>query len=266
MPNQQGNSANRHFSRSIRGYNISEVNEYLNRLSENYAVLYRENVELEQKLSDAQSRLENLDKEEEQVKRILETAKRAADQVVNDAYARADDILASVKKSCDGLLANFRDKIEARKNDLANIQENVGEFKKELFEKYRLHIELIDQLVPVYEYDELTSDRYVDRMITNLKKEVAAQYDIKLEDILTEEEQQGLLRDRVDDMANELEKNEQKEAAVPVKKPKSIVPSVMELLDEYEGAAAAETDNLGKQLTLDIDALLPTKKSEKIRK
>ena len=266
MPNQQGNNAGRQFSRSIRGYNVNEVNEYLNRLSENYAILYRENVELEQKLADAQSRLENLDKEEEQVKRILETAKRAADQVVNDAYARADDILASVKKSCDGLISNFREKIEARKNDLANIQENVGEFKKELFEKYRLHIELIDQLVPVYEYDELTSDRYVDRMITNLKKEVAAQYDIKLEDILTEEEQQGLVLDTVNDMATELEKSEEKERASAVKKAKPVIPSVMELLDEYEDAAATETDNLGKQLTLDIDALLPAKKPEKIRK
>lgn len=266
MANQQEARSGRQFSRSIRGYNVNEVNEYLNRLSENYAVLYRENVELEQKLADAQSRLENLDKEEEQVKRVLETAKRAADQVVADAYTRADDILASVKKSCDGLLANFREKIEARKNDLANIQENVGEFKKELFEKYRLHIELIDQLVPVYEYDELTSDRYVDRMITNLKKEVAAQYDIKLEDILTEEEQKAMLLDRVDDMAVELEKSEEKERTAEAKKPKSVVPSVMELLDEYEDAAAAETNNLGRQLTLDIDALLPSKKPEKIRK
>ena len=151
MPTQQNKLSSRDFSKTILGYNTSEVDEYINRLTENYSALYRENAELEASLAQALSRLSGIEKEEEQVKKTLEVAKRAADQIVSDAYGRADDIIASVKKSCDAILSNFREKIETHKSDLAEIQEAVFNFKNELFEKYRLHIELIDQIAPIYE-------------------------------------------------------------------------------------------------------------------
>ncbi len=266
MPNQQNKISGRDFSKTILGYNTSEVDEYINRLTENYSALYRENAELESNLSQALSRLSGVEKEEEQVKKTLEVAKRAADKIVSDAYTRADDIIASVKKSCDAILANFREKIETHKSDLAEIQESVFNFKNELFEKYRLHIELIDQLAPIYEYDELTSDKYVDRMITNMKREIAAEYDLKLEDILSEDEKNAELLDKVDNMAAKLEDDDKKEREISdvkeapkkseKKKRKSAVPSVIELLDECEDAAKDEASSFGKQLKLDVDALI----------
>ena len=279
MPTQQNKLSSRDFSKTILGYNTAEVDQYINRLTENYSALYRENAELEANLAQALSRLSGVEKEEEQVKKTLEVAKRAADQIVNDAYARADDIIASIKKSCDAILSNFREKIETHKSDLAEIQETVFNFKNELFEKYRLHIELIDQLAPIYEYDELTSDKYVDRMVTNMKREIAAEYDLKLEDILNEEEQNAALLDKVDDMAEKLRdddenartaatanKSEANVKAAPKKvggKRKSVVPSVIELIDECEDAAKEEANSFGKQLKLDVDALLAQTRNEK---
>ena len=279
MPTQQNKLSSRDFSKTILGYNTAEVDQYINRLTENYSALYRENAELEANLAQALSRLSGVEKEEEQVKKTLEVAKRAADQIVNDAYARADDIIASIKKSCDAILSNFREKIETHKSDLAEIQETVFNFKNELFEKYRLHIELIDQLAPIYEYDELTSDKYVDRMVTNMKREIAAEYDLKLEDILNEEEQNAALLDKVDDMAEKLRdddenartaetanKSEANVKAAPKKgggKRKSVVPSVIELIDECEDAAKEEVNSFGKQLKLDVDALLAQTRNEK---
>lgn len=99
MPTQQNKLSSRDFSKTILGYNTSEVDEYINRLTENYSALYRENAELEASLAQALSRLSGIEKEEEQVKKTLEVAKRAADQIVSDAYGRADDIIASVKKA-----------------------------------------------------------------------------------------------------------------------------------------------------------------------
>ena len=172
----------REFTKTIRGYSISEVDEYIGRIVENYSILYRENIELARRLSEATGRLENLSSEEELVKQTLQTAKKAGDKIIEEAYIKADDILASIKSSCDSILRNFRDKIEAQKTALADIQQNILTFKNELFEKYRLHIELIEQISPVYEYEEeLSPDEYVERVVTNLKKEVAAQYGISLD-------------------------------------------------------------------------------------
>ena len=47
----------REFTRSIRGYNTAEVDEYINRIVENYAKLYRENIELTKRLAEAEEKI-----------------------------------------------------------------------------------------------------------------------------------------------------------------------------------------------------------------
>ena len=174
----------REFTRSIRGYNTAEVDEYINRIVENYAKLYRENIELSKRLAEAEEKALSPSSEEELVRKTLETAKKASDAIIADAYNRADEILASVKSGCDSILRNFRDKIEAQKAALSDIQQTVLTFKNELFEKYRLHIELIEQISPIYEYEkELSPEEYVSHVVSDLKQEVAAQYGISLDTI-----------------------------------------------------------------------------------
>ena len=103
-------------------------------------------------------------------------------------------------------------------------------------------------------------------MITNMKREIAAEYDLKLEDILSEDEKNAELLDKVDNMAAKLEDDDKKEQEISdvkeapkksaKKKRKSAVPSVIELLDECEDAAKDEASSFGKQLKLDVDALI----------
>ncbi len=233
----------REFTRSIRGYNTAEVDEYINRIVENYAKLYRENIELSKRLAEAQ----NGNSEETLVRQTLETAKKASDAVIAEAYKRADEILASVKTSCDSILRNFRDKIEAQKNALADIQETVQTFKNELFEKYRLHIELIEQISPVYEYEkELSPEEYVSHVVSDLKQEVAAQYDISLESISSPKASDGSTAQSTDDAPTvELTKTTAEllsvsEAAKGMtasekeKKKRGNIPSVVKILDETD--------------------------------
>lgn len=261
----------REFTKTLRGYSVSEVDEYISRILENYSILYRENIELAKRLSEAGARLQNLSSEEEFVRQTLQTAKRAGDKIIEDAYVKADDILASIKASCDSILRNFRDKIDAQKTALADIQQNILTFKNELFEKYRLHIELIEQISPVYEYEEeLSPDEYVERVVTNLKREVAAQYGISLENLTAPDAAQTRVVENADSAAkteptvpegvvlDEIRTEAAQKTTVQKKKKPRAVPSVMDLLDEYEDKevlrqAKAELPR-AHQLMLNIDA------------
>ncbi len=239
----------REFTRAIRGYNTAEVDEYINRIVENYSKLYRENIELQQQLSEAHERLGNTSSEELLVRKTLETAKKASDAVIEEAYGRADEILSAVKASCDAVLRNFRDKIEAQKAALIEIEKNVNTFKNELFEKYRLHIELIEQISPVYEYEEeLSPEQYVSHVVSDLKKEVAAQYGISLE-TLTSPEKKTEKDNSLDGDSPTVELTTGKDAFLSVseaargmmsterpKRKKDTIPSVMDLLDESDDA------------------------------
>ena len=223
----------REFTRSIRGYNTAEVDEYINRIVENYAKLYRENIALTQRLAEAEALLIASESEETRVRKTLETAKKAGDAVIEEAYTRADDIIASVKSNCDAILKGFRDKVEAQKKALSDIEKTVSEFKSELFEKYRLHIELIEQLTPVYELDEtLTPDDYVESIVSELKNDIASQHGAK-DGTASEKESDTPEVELTTDKDAFLSVSEAaKETPQPEKNKKNKVPSVMSLLDE----------------------------------
>ena len=171
-------SGNR-FSTSFKGYNKAEVDEYINKVLKNYSFLYRRCAELEEQTAVAKLRLENVDNREKAAKKTLDDAKEKSEKMIAEAYARADEILVAIKKNCDSVLRDFRDKVDTQKDALAEMNARVELFKNDLFTKYKQHIELLEKLSPAFDYEEeLSANEYVARVIAELKHEITAEYDI----------------------------------------------------------------------------------------
>ena len=173
--------AGKSFSSAFKGYNKTEVDEYVSKITKNYSALYRRCAELEENLAVANVRLENIENDERRAKKALESAKEKSDCVIAEAYERADDILVSIKKNCDAILRDFQKKVDAQKDALAEMNARVEIFKKDIFSRYRTHIELLEQMTPVLDFDECySSGEYVMRVINDLKHEITAEYDIAI--------------------------------------------------------------------------------------
>ncbi len=171
--------AGKSFSSAFKGYNKTEVDEYIAKVTKNYSALYRRCAELEENLAVANVRLENIVNDERRAKKALESAKEKSDCMIAEAYERADDILVAIKRNCDAILRDFRRKVELQKDALAEMNARVEYFKKDIFEKYRTHIETLEALSPPFDIDEdYTSNEYVMRVINELKHEITAEYDI----------------------------------------------------------------------------------------
>ena len=149
------------FSMTAHGYEPAEVDAYIETLLEAY---------------------EDLSLKNERLSNALAEATEKGDAIVEEAYLKADEILASVKGGCDSILRNFRDKVEAQRKIMEEMQEALLCFKNELFEKYRLHIELIERIAPVHdENDWLAPDDCLERAAEELKRDIEAQYGLMLE-------------------------------------------------------------------------------------
>lgn len=266
----QKDGAKRNFKKTFRGYDTAEVDSYINAITENYNLLYRENARLARELAEANDRLADLTSEEEKVQKTLETARAAADKIVADAYERADAILASIKRSCDKILRSFRAKTEAQKAALSSMQENILVFKNELFERYRLHIELIERISPVFEYEEeLTPEQYVEKVVSTMNRDVSEEFGIKLEgfDIdlgkPEETEEKDLGETAVFAPQEEKPSEEERQSVAPEQKPahkkktggRGRKTSVISLIDEYEtpGVTVAPRES-GVQMSFDFDS------------
>lgn len=132
---------NKAFTKAVRGYNPTEVDDHIEFLIEKYTELYRENTELNRKLRIAVTKLDEIKDEEESIRSTLVNAQKMGEKIIKDANAQADLITGSIKERCDAIIADFKRRMVSEKEDLWSIRTAVLDFKQEVFELYRKHIE-----------------------------------------------------------------------------------------------------------------------------
>lgn len=178
---------NKTFTKAMRGYNPVEVDEYIDFLTAKYTELYRENDELERKLKAAVTRLDELKSDEDSIRSTLIDAKRAANKIKADAEDRAENIVRSAKASCNTILSDFNEKIEAGRYILAELQRDAFELKNELFVRYSEHIKFIEKLTEGMDETAIPETGELHRRaVEAIKADIAGMYANADEDTDTE--------------------------------------------------------------------------------
>lgn len=134
---------NKAFSKAVRGYNPSEVDDHIEFLIEKYTELYRENAELNRKLGVVVTKLDEIQEEEASIRSTLVSAQKMGEKIIKDATDKADLITDSIKDRCEAVIADFKRRMVLEKEELWKLRTGVLDFKQELFELYRKHIEEI---------------------------------------------------------------------------------------------------------------------------
>lgn len=160
------------FSKSLKGYNMSEVDEYIEFLLEKYTEAYRENNDLEHKLQVVVTNLDEIKDEEESIRSTLISAQKMADKIIQDANERSDIITGAVKERCDAVIAEFKEQLRAEKEEMWELRARIVDFKKQLFAQYRTHIEDVKS-ISVNEIDEIVlpnEEALVTRIFSDVKQ------------------------------------------------------------------------------------------------
>lgn len=137
---------NKQFQKTFKGYSPQEVDEYLEFVLEKYTEAYRENNELERKLRIVVTNLDEIKDEEESIRSTLISAQKMAEKIIADANDRADIITGAIKDRCDGVIAEFRQQLQAEKEKAWVMRTRIIDFKKQVYEIYGKHIEELKDL------------------------------------------------------------------------------------------------------------------------
>lgn len=84
---------NKEFKKGIRGYNQDEVDEFLDIIKEDYETIYRENLDLKDKLSIYKDQINKYENIEDTLKATLITAQSAAEDTCTAANRKAKVIV-----------------------------------------------------------------------------------------------------------------------------------------------------------------------------
>ena len=89
---------NKEFSRSFRGYDEDEVNEFLDQVIKDYEALIRENKDAQNQMMILQERLDHFTNIEESLSKTIIVAQEAADEVKSNSKKEAQLILKEAEK------------------------------------------------------------------------------------------------------------------------------------------------------------------------
>ena len=84
---------NKRFGRALKGYNVDEVDEFLDELTVQYEKLYKENSELKEEIENSKKDLEHYRSVEHTLQNTLVMAQTTAEDIKKMAQQQADQIV-----------------------------------------------------------------------------------------------------------------------------------------------------------------------------
>ena len=165
------------------GYNMDDVDEFLEPLCEDYVTLYKENALLKSKMRVLVGKLEEYRKNEAAMKEAVAEAKKTCDKMVHEAEVKCEQMMknAPATGNADALVAAEEDRVEeARKVAASRIDE--------IQEQMRSCIQALDRIkqanqpkaepAPVAEAPSTDADAVADEISKNLESIVGTTEDV----------------------------------------------------------------------------------------
>ncbi|QEK11982.1 DivIVA domain-containing protein [Crassaminicella thermophila] len=116
---------NKEFKKVLRGYKESEVDEFLDKIIIDYENLYKENIELKDKITMLNEQIEKFENLEKTLNNTLVFAQSTAEEVTQNAQKQAELII----KEAEAKAAKI---IEDANNEVLRIKREYEEGKKQL--------------------------------------------------------------------------------------------------------------------------------------
>lgn len=115
---------NKEFSKAFRGYNESEVDEFLDKIIDSYDKLTNENVELKDRNKLLNEQIEKYNNLERTLKDTLVVAQSTAEEVAMNANRKAEMIIKEAEEKAKRIIENAN-------NEVININKEYEEVRKD---------------------------------------------------------------------------------------------------------------------------------------
>ena len=138
---------NKKFSKQImNGYNVEEVDDFLDEIGVEYARKQKELTELNQELNETKKNLEHYKNIEETLQNTLLMAQSTAEEVQNVAKQKADQIISDAKASTQKEADLLQSQIINRKKELEDVQKQFDIYKAKMESLLISQLELIKEI------------------------------------------------------------------------------------------------------------------------
>ena len=136
---------------SFGGYNMGQVDEFLDILTADYTSLYNENAVLKSKMKVLVEKVEEYRSTEDAMRKALMAAQQMADDLIHQANQKRDEILKNAEQTAQQKASTIRQEADAEQFRLDSAKRSIMSFVAQvraLMEKQADYLEHLSQLCP----------------------------------------------------------------------------------------------------------------------
>lgn len=186
---------NKEFKKGFRGYNEEEVDEFLDIVKEDFENLYRENLDLKEKLKLYQEQVSRYKSIEETLNATLITAQTAAEDTCSAANKKAKIIVEEAQLQSKHIIDETNNRILELKKEYDNLVREFKVFRNRFKSLIKEELETLDEIF--YDVDESCEMPF--RECSYIKEDMEDSADLFTEEIAVEEDTNQVDKKSTDD-------------------------------------------------------------------
>ncbi|UQS82710.1 DivIVA domain-containing protein [Bombilactobacillus folatiphilus] len=154
------------FKSQLRGYDKNEVNQFLDKIIENYSDEIKTNHKLDHELKDAKAQIAYFNELQNTVNESIITAQNAADQVKKTADAQAQEVMAQARHNTENMVDQAIDQGRQIINDAQSKAQALIQKANELQTQIQKNYDDLQNIM-AEQQSLLTSDTWRDLLTKN---------------------------------------------------------------------------------------------------
>ncbi|MDP2944946.1 MAG: DivIVA domain-containing protein [Atribacterota bacterium] len=132
------------FSRSFRGYNEEEVDDFLDKIVKDYEELINENVRLNEEIEKMQEKLKEFSEIEETLRNALVNTQKSAEEMRGRVEKEAKIIIEKAEMEAKALKQQVFQREDLLKNEIDNLRRYKFTFKEKFKSMLNLYLKMIE--------------------------------------------------------------------------------------------------------------------------
>lgn len=131
---------------TLGGYNLGQVDEFLDALTEDYSALYNENAILKNKLKVLSDKVEEYRATEETMRKTLLAAQQMAEAMMDEAKRKRDEMIGSAEQGAHQRTQELQKAVAAEEYRLKKAQESTAAYVRRLAQFHDQEMEFLSNL------------------------------------------------------------------------------------------------------------------------
>lgn len=141
------------FSRTLRGYNPEEVNEFLDKIIKQVETIVSESKEkdvkiatLEQQIETSKHKLETYEKMEQTLNRAILMAQKTSEQIKLNAHDESELIINDAKQNANRIVNEALMRAEKTEREALTLKRNINIFKRRVKDIVEAQLEVVSEM------------------------------------------------------------------------------------------------------------------------